>query len=217
MCFRTGFRPDFCRGGAKIAPPAGRRPARDAMFALPRQKSVRKPVRKHKKTGPRSLKISSGGPLGLRKPVKGQIGGSGGRLRPAKLVVDQGGWHFFFADHGHSPKNPNWPNKHARRVGQLTLRFKEISFLDRSPVLWARSQRHRSQNGFQKRPGLRRCGFGAHIEAGSPGCRPQERLKKNGPGTASIGHESVFHYPGDCNSGFARVLSTDATEQLRFP
>jgi len=46
LCFRTGFRSDFCRGSAKIAPPAGLRPAGGAIFALPRQKSGRKPVRK---------------------------------------------------------------------------------------------------------------------------------------------------------------------------
>ena len=51
MCFRTGFRPDCCRGGATIVPPAGR-PAGGAIFALPRQKPGRSPARQRKNQPP---------------------------------------------------------------------------------------------------------------------------------------------------------------------
>ena len=62
--FRTGFRPDYCRGSAKIVPPAGRRPAGGTIFALPRQKAGRKPVRKGQNRPPPILKIDRRDPLG---------------------------------------------------------------------------------------------------------------------------------------------------------
>ena len=52
FCFRTGFRPDFCREGPKLAPPAGLRPAGGAIFAPPLQKSGQNPVRKRKNRPP---------------------------------------------------------------------------------------------------------------------------------------------------------------------
>jgi len=50
--FWAGFRRDLCQGSAQIAPPAGRRPAGDAIFALPRQSSGRNPALKRKNRPP---------------------------------------------------------------------------------------------------------------------------------------------------------------------
>ena len=73
FCFRTGFRPGFCRGSAQIAPPAGFRPAGGAIFALPRQKSGRKPVRKHKNRPP-ELKNKLRRTSGIREAIVAHTG-----------------------------------------------------------------------------------------------------------------------------------------------
>jgi len=87
LCFQTGFGPAFCQGSAK----SHLRPA----FARPEVRCLRLPDRSltenrsgNTKTGPRSLKINSGGPRGPfegpRGPLKGPRGPFKGPRGPFK-------------------------------------------------------------------------------------------------------------------------------------